>query len=96
MKRKHESYQKFRDQLLKQPGLREEYDKLQPEFAFVEAMLKARKQNGLTQEQLAQRLGTKQSAIARIESGRTNPTLRMMAKLAKELGTRLEIKFVNV
>jgi transcriptional regulator with XRE-family HTH domain len=72
---------------------RREYEALEEEFALARAMIEARSKAGLTQEELAERMQTSQSTIARLESGKTMPSGKTLAKLAKATGTRLEIRF---
>ena len=72
---------------------RNAYEKLAPEFALAQAVIAARVAAGLTQEQLAQRLETTQSVIARLESGRTRPSTQTLERLAAATGTRLRITF---
>lgn len=69
------------------------YDALAPEFALARAVIDARVTAGLTQEQLAQRMDTTQSVIARLESGRTRPSTQTLERLAAATGTRLKISF---
>ncbi len=76
------------------PAYKREYDALEEEFAMIKALIGARVKAGLTQEQLAQRMETSQSAIARLESGRTMPSGRTLARFAKATGTTLKISFV--
>ena len=76
---------------------KEEYGKaveeLAPEFALARAVIDARVTAGLTQEQLAQRMDTTQSVIARLESGRTRPSTQTLERLATATGTHLRISF---
>lgn len=72
---------------------RKEYEALEEEFAFAQAIIEARVKSGLTQEQLAERMATSQSAIARLESGRTVPSARTLSRFAKATGTVLRISF---
>ena len=72
---------------------REPHKKLGPEFALAHAVIAARVAAGLTQEQLAQRMETTQSVIARLESGRTRPSTQTLERLAAATGTRLRITF---
>jgi ribosome-binding protein aMBF1 (putative translation factor) len=72
---------------------RKEYDALAPEFELARAVIDARVTAGLTQEQLAQRMDTTQSVIARLESGRTRPSTQTLERLAVATGTRLKISF---
>lgn len=87
------NWSSLKKELLKDPQVKAEYDHLQPEFALISAMIEARIKNGITQKDLAEKLGTKQSAIARLESGRANPSLSFLKKLAQALNAHLEIKF---
>jgi transcriptional regulator with XRE-family HTH domain len=75
------------------PEYRREYDALEEEFALASAMIKARKRAGLTQEELAKEMDTSQSAIARMESGRTLPSGSTLKRFARATGTRLRITF---
>lgn len=93
MKRQHLDFDEYKKEVLKDPELKAEYDKLDPEFAVIEAILDARAKKQLTQKQLAEKIGTKQSAIARIESGRANPSIGFLQKLAEALGKKLVIQF---
>lgn len=69
------------------------YDALDDEFALAKALIEARLRAGLTQEQLAERLQTTQSSIARIEGGHVMPTTRTLKKIARATGSRLKISF---
>jgi ribosome-binding protein aMBF1 (putative translation factor) len=75
------------------PGYVEAYDALEEEYALASALIGARTRADLTQEELAQRMGTTQAAIARLESGRIRPTTRTLERYAKATGTRLRISF---
>ena len=91
--RHHLSFDKFLKDSLKNPKIKAEYDKLQPEFALIDALIKSRAKNNMTQRQLANKMGTKQSVISRLEIGRANPTLSFLKRLAKALNSKLEIRF---
>ncbi len=78
---------------MKDPEYRREYDALEEEFALASAIIEARPRAGLTQEELAARMETSQSAIARLESGRMIPSGRTLKRFAKATGTRLRISF---
>ena len=88
-------FTQFKKKALKQPAIKAEYDKLQPEFALIDAVIETRINKGLTQEALAKKIGTKQSVISRLEKGRANPTVSFLKKLASAFSTRLEIRFVQ-
>lgn len=93
--RKHLDFEVWEKEKLKDPHFRTEYDKLQPEFALIEAVLKARKEKGLTQKEIAEKVGTKQSVISRLEKGKANPTVSFLKKLAGAFSSRLEIRFIQ-
>lgn len=78
---------------MKSKEYRQAYQELAPEFALARAVIAARVTAGLTQEQLAQRMDTTQSVIARLESGRTRPSTQTLERLATATGTRLKISF---
>lgn len=88
---KHLDFNDYKKQSFKNPKIKTEYDRLQPEFALIGALIEARKRKGLTQTQLAQKIGTKQSVISRLEIGQANPTLEFLKKLALALNSKLEI-----
>jgi ribosome-binding protein aMBF1 (putative translation factor) len=87
---------KLSDEWFKNPEFVREYDALEEEFALATALIKARADAGLTQEELAKRMGTTQSAIARLEGGKSRPSTTTLAKLAKATGTRLRVSFERV
>jgi transcriptional regulator with XRE-family HTH domain len=72
------------------PEFRIEMEALQPEYEFRLALIQARQHSGLTQAELAARIGTKQSAIARLETGESRPSFAMLVRLAKALGVTFE------
>ena len=78
---------------MKDEEYRQEYQALEEEFGLAKAIIQARARAGLTQDQLAERMNTSQSAIARLESGRSVPSTRTLARLAKATGMRLRITF---
>jgi ribosome-binding protein aMBF1 (putative translation factor) len=93
--RKHQDFDNFLKDTIKDSKVKAEYDRLQPEFALIRAVLDARLKKGLTQEDLAQKIGTKQSVISRLESGRANPSFSFLKKIAHALNYHLEIRFTS-
>jgi ribosome-binding protein aMBF1 (putative translation factor) len=85
------SYTKIKKQLLKDGAVKKEYQKLSVEFMLAQMIIEKRLSKGLTQATLAHKIGTKQSAIARLESGSYNPSLIFMEKIAKALDLKLHI-----
>ena len=69
------------------------YDELGPEFELARALIEARVGAGLTQAQLAERMKTTQSVVARLEGGRVHPSTRTLERIAQATGTRLKISF---
>ena len=95
MKRHHLDFEVWEKEALKDPELKAEYDKQQPEFTLIQAILDARIKRGITQDDLAKKIGTKQSVISRLESGRANPSVAFLKKLAQALNSHLEIRFTH-
>ncbi len=84
------------DEWFKNPDFVREYDALEEEFALATALIKARADADLTQEEIARRMGTTQSAIARLEGGKSRPSTATLAKFAKATGTRLRVSFERI
>ena len=84
------------DEWFKDPEFVREYEALEEEFALATALIKARADAGLTQEEIARRMGTTQSAVARLEGGKSRPSTTTLAKFAKATGTRLRVSFERV
>lgn len=83
----------YKKELLADPEIKAEYDRLAPEFMLAEALIQARLENNLTQTELAKKAGISQVMIARLESGNSNPTLETMSRVAAALGK--EVKLVG-
>ena len=84
-----ESFAKWK----KDPKYVAAYEALEEEFALAAAMIKARGDADMTQEQVAEAMGTTQAVIARLESGKVLPSTRTLERFAKATHTRLRIKF---
>lgn len=91
------SLQDMKANFMQDPEFAAAYAEADAEYSVIEQMLRARAAAGLTQEALAERLGTTQSAIARLESGtaRHSPSLATLQRYAKALGYRVEVRFVK-
>ncbi len=87
----YKTHEEVMGSLLEDSEFREVYDELQPEYTLKEAIVRARVEDGLTQAELAERMGVKQSAVARMETRPFNPKLTTLRKLAMALGVRFEI-----
>jgi ribosome-binding protein aMBF1 (putative translation factor) len=77
----------------KDPEFLAAYEALEDEFAVASALIKARGDAAMTQEQVAQAMGTTQAVVARLESGKTMPSTRTLERFAKATHTRLRIRF---
>lgn len=82
--------------MLRKPAVKAEYDAQTEEFTLLDELLRARRRAGLTQAEVAERMGTKPPAVARLEGGggsnRHSPSLATLRKYAEAVGCRLEIK----
>ncbi len=81
--------------LMEDPEFREEYGRIDDEFRLIEALVRARTAAKLTQAELARRLGTTQSAIARLEGGGVSPSFTTLRRYAEATGTRLTVGLVQ-
>jgi ribosome-binding protein aMBF1 (putative translation factor) len=78
---------------MKEPKYKKAYEALEEEFVLASAVMDVRNRAGLTQVELARKMGTTQPVVARLESGRTRPSMRTLERLAKATGSRLLIRF---
>lgn len=85
------SFKQFKKEALKDPKVKKAYDDLQPEFDLIALMIRKRIDEGLTQKELAKRMGTKQSAISRFESGTYNPSFAWIRNAAHALDAKIRI-----
>ncbi len=85
-------FSKVKREMMLDPKFRRTYENIQPKYVVIRAVLDERIKRGLTQAQLAERVGTTQSAIARFESGAGNPTLGFLTKVSEALGKHLVVK----
>ena len=78
---------------MKEPKYRKAYEALEEGFVLASAVMDVRNRAGLTQAHLARKMGTTQPVVARLESGRTRPSMRTLDRLAQATGSRLRISF---
>jgi ribosome-binding protein aMBF1 (putative translation factor) len=83
----------LREELLAKPSVRAAYEEQAPEFAIARAIIAARTGAGLSQAELAARMTTSQPFVARLEGGRTLPSMRTLLKVAEATGTVPEFRF---
>lgn len=86
------NWKTLKKELLKDKQVAQEYKRLKPHYQLISQLIEARIKKGLTQEELAKKIGTKQSAIARVESGNVNPTIAFLEKITQAIGSRLIIQ----
>ncbi|MCG5531747.1 helix-turn-helix domain-containing protein [Halorhodospira halochloris] len=86
------SHEDFKAELLEDPEVRREYDQLAPEFEFIQTLVSARSQAGLSQAEVARRMGTTQSVVVRLEGGRTAPTWKTLTRYAEATGRRIRLQ----
>lgn len=78
---------------MKEPKYRKAFETLEEEFVLASAIIDARNRVDLTQQELARKMGTTQPVVARLESGRTRPSMRTLERAAKATGLRVLIRF---
>ncbi len=83
-------YEKWREQQLQDPEFVAELEKLEPGYQVARLRIKL----GLTQTQLAERVGTKQPSIARLENGEGSPSLSFLEKVAEALGAEIKVQLI--
>ncbi len=86
------SFEKIKDDMLKDNDFKTEYEKLKPRYEAIEQIIKIRKEQNITQSELAKRIGTQKSNISRLESGNYNPSLDFLSKIAESLGKSLSVQ----
>jgi transcriptional regulator with XRE-family HTH domain len=85
------NWKEHKKKLLEDPEFRKEYEALEPEYKLASTLIRLRLAKGLTQEQLAKLMNTKQESIARLESGGSLPSLSTVRKVADALDAEVEI-----
>ena len=88
-----DDFRKFLNKQLKDPDFRKEWDEMEPEYQIMKAMIAARMETGITQQQLSERTGINQSNLSRIENGNGNPSVATLQRIASALGKKLSISF---
>ena len=85
------SFNEFKQEVLLDEAVRTEYEKIRPRYDVISQIIEVRKQQNITQEELARRVGTQKSNISRLESGKYNPSLDFLIKVADSLGKKVKI-----
>jgi transcriptional regulator with XRE-family HTH domain len=91
------THKQLRAKALAREDVATEYERLGAEFDLLDEFLRARAESGLTQAEVAERIGTTQSAVARMESGKGkhSPSIATLTRYAEALGHRLEIRLIR-
>lgn len=84
-------WKQLKSELLQNKAVKKEFDRLTLRYKAISALISARTKKGITQKELAQKIGTKQSAIARFEAGSVNPSLGFLEKIADVMGYKVNI-----
>lgn len=84
----------IKKQMETDPEFSSEYNRLEPEYAAIQALIDARREEGMSLAELSRATGMRPQNILRIEKGESNPTVQTLARLASGLEKRLEIRFV--
>jgi len=87
-------FEEIKARLLANPKVRAEYEALAPEFEISAELVKARRRAGLSQAQLATRMRTSQSTIARLESGQALPSTKTLLRFAKATGSKIHLRLL--
>ena len=90
-----DNWEDIKKELLKDPEVRKEYDNLEVEYKMLSSLIAMRNKRKMTQKQLANRMGTTQSALSRFEMGSINPSVKFLKKIAVALDAKLSIRFVD-
>ena len=88
-----DDFRKFLNKQLEDPDFRKEWDEMEPEYQIMKAMIAARRETGITQQQLSEKTGINQSNLSRIENGNGNPSVSTLHRIASALGKKLSISF---
>jgi DNA-binding XRE family transcriptional regulator len=92
MTKKTTDFDEFEASLLKKPGIRQEYESLKPRYDMIHTLIKRRNQMKISQSELAEKIGTKQPAISRLEKGDYNTTLKTFFRVAEALDLEISYK----
>jgi len=93
-KLKFRNFDELEKELLSDPEVKRLYDEMESEYQVISVVIGKRLEKKMSQKDLAVRIGTKQSAISRLESGNSNPSIQFLDKVAKALDGQLQIKII--
>lgn len=87
----NKTFSQLKSKVLKNAEVKVEYKAMAPEYEVIKSIIRERQKKGLTQLQLAERVGTRQPVISRLESGEGNPTINQLQKIAKALDLKVVV-----
>ena len=87
-------WSKAKEIILKNKEVQNELELNKTEYKIIEEIIMARREKNLTQKELAELIGTRQSNISRLESGNYNPSLDFLKKIASAMDKKLEVRIV--
>ena len=90
------SFDEFFDEKMKDPAVKAAYDELIPDFEIVRAMIEARKNTSITQQELSEITGITQADISRLEHANANPSLKTLKRLAAGMEMQLHVSFTPI
>jgi len=91
MSRAGAKFSEVKELLMKDEEFRKEYERLRPRYEIISQLIEARVSQGISQRELALRVGTQKSNISRLESGAYNPSLDLLIKIAHSLGREVQV-----
>ena len=87
-------YTDIKNKYLSNPETKRAYDEMEPEYQLICAIIEARQEKNISQQELADATGIDRADISKIENGNANPSLKTIKRLAEGLGKKVEIRFV--
>ncbi len=90
------NFKDARSKILESQAVKEEYEKLIPEYQIIREIISSRKEKQYSQQKLSDLTGIDRADISRIENGNANPSLRTIERIAAALGKRVEIRFFDL
>lgn len=87
-------FSEYLNDKLNNPEFKKEYDALEPEYELIQELIEMRKMKNLTQSDISKMTGIHQTDISRLETGKANPTLETLLRVADSLDSKLKIELV--
>lgn len=87
-------YSEIKNKYLSNPEVKKAYEEMEPEYQLICAIIEARQEKNISQQELADVTGIDRADISKIENGNANPSLKTIKRVAEGLGKKVEIRFV--